>query len=299
MRLRGCVADPAAKPEGRVKRYNRKSLTLLERPVKTPSVPSLERALAILELLAASRTGLALPEIATELQLPKSSVHCLLLTLERHLYLHRNENTGRYMFGAKLFGLANMSLTGLEVRQVAAPHMRSLMERVGLTVHLAVLEQFEAVLVEKVEPAGVFKLATWLGKRMDLHSTGLGKALIAHMPEEELARQVQEHGLPRHNDNSIVSFRKLKEELARSRQLGYAIDDEEDEIGHRCIGAPIFDETGQVAAAISISGTIAQVREENSVALAKEVRETAGAVTRAFVARRSHPSRELDHPTPA
>lgn len=267
--------------------------------MKTPSVPALERGLAILELLATSRVGLALPEIAGELRLPKSSVHCLLITLERHRYLHRNESTGRYMFGSKLFSLGNMSLRGLEVRQVAAPHMRSLMARAGLTVHLAVLERYEAVLVEKVEPPGVFKLATWLGKRMDLHCTSLGKALIAHLPEEELARLVRETGLPRHNDNSIRSLRKLKEDLARSRQLGYCIDDEEDEIGHRCIGAPIFDEAGQVAAAISVSGTISQVQEENLMALAKEVKQAAEAVTRAFIERSSHPSRELDGPAPA
>jgi DNA-binding IclR family transcriptional regulator len=267
--------------------------------VKTPSVPSLERALGILELLAASRAGLTLPEIARELRLPKSSVHCLLITLERHRYLHRNEKNGRYLFGAKLFALGNMSLSGLEVREAAVPHMQSLMARTGLTVHLAVLERFEAVLVEKMEPPGVFKLATWLGKRMDLHCTSLGKALIAYVPDEELARLVRERGLPRHNDNSIVSLRKLKDELARSRQTGYAIDDEEDEIGYRCIGAPIFDEKGQVAAAISISGTIAQVGEENSTALAQDVLQTAEAATRALVECRSHSSRELRSPVPA
>src|SRR6266536_5295072 len=127
MRWPGLVAYPAVEPDRRVKRYNQRPSTFLERPMKTPSVPSLERALAILELLATSRAGLALPEIATELCLPKSSVHCLLITLERHRYLHRNQNTGRYMFGSKLFSLGNMSLSGLEVRQVAVPHMRSLM----------------------------------------------------------------------------------------------------------------------------------------------------------------------------
>jgi DNA-binding IclR family transcriptional regulator len=138
------------------------------------------------------------------------------------------------------------------------------------------------VLVEKVEPPGVFKLATWLGKRMDLHCTSVGKALIAHLSEEELARIMRETGLPRHNDNSIASLRKLKEDLARSRQLGYFIDDEEDEIGYRCIGAPIVDETGQAVAAVSISGSNAQVREDNSRALAREVIQTAADIARSL-----------------
>ena len=283
------------------RRYNQRPSKLLDRPMKTPSVPALERTLAILELLAGSRAGLTLPEIAKELQLPKSSVHCLLITLERHCYLNRNERTSRYMFGSKLFSLGNMSLSGLRVRQVAAPHMHTLMKRVGLTVHLAVLEGYEAVLVEKAEPPGLFKLATWLGKRMDVHCTGLGKALIAHVPDEVLTQLVRERGLPRHNDNSISSLKKLKEELQRTREAGYGMDDEEDEIGHRCIGAPIVDEAGQVAAAISISGTILQVREDNSPALAKEVRHAAAAISKSLAGQGFHGSRDpdaLDGPEP-
>src|SRR5512133_2205804 len=122
--------------------------------LKTPSVPALERALAILELLAASRAGVTLPEVAEKLRLPKSSVHCLLLTLERHGYLHRNEKTNRFLFGAKLFSLGNMALSGLELREVAAPFLRALMESTHLTAHLAILERHEAVLIDKAEPPG-------------------------------------------------------------------------------------------------------------------------------------------------
>lgn len=276
------------------RRYNQRLSTVLDRPMKTPSVPALERTLAILELLAGSRSGLTLPEIAKELQLPKSSVHCLLITLERHRYLNRNERTSRYTFGSKLFSLGNMSLSGLRVRQVAVPHMHTLMERAGLTVHLAVLEGYEAVLVEKAEPPGLYKLATWLGKRMDVHCTSLGKALIAHLPDDVLTQLFRERGLPRHNDNSISSLKKLKGELERTRETGYSMDDEEDEIGHRCIGAPIFDDSGQVIAAVSISGTVLQVREDNSPALAKEVRQSAAAISKALALLGSRASRDPD-----
>ena len=264
--------------------------------MKTPSVPAVERALAILELLASSRGGMTLPEVAAELRLPKSSVHCLLVTLERGRYLYRNDRTSRYTFGSRLFSLANLSLSGLQIRQCAAPHMRTLTEHTSLTTHLAILERNEAVLVEKVEPPGVYKMATWLGKRMDLHCTSLGKALISHLPEDELARVFRETGLPRHNDNSIVSLRKLKEELARSRRLGYYVDDEEDEVGYRCIGAPVFDASGQPAGAVSISGTTMEVREDNWKSLAKEVVRTAEAITRSLAQRRANAARELETP---
>jgi DNA-binding IclR family transcriptional regulator len=277
-------------------RYNKKTLRVLERPMKTPSVPALERALAILELIAGSKAGLTLPEIAKELGLPKSSVHCLLITLERRQYLHRNDRTSRYLFGSKLFSVGNRSLNGLQLRQVATRHMQALTQNSGLETHLAVLERFEAVLMEKVEPAGASKLATWLGKRMDLHCTSVGKALIARLPDEEFTRLMRETGMPRHNDNTIRSLRKLKEDLARSRQIGYYIDDEEDEIGYRCIGAPIFDETGQTLAAISISGSTTQVREDNSMALAKEVMRTADAITKQLIGQAaSQPARGLDN----
>jgi DNA-binding IclR family transcriptional regulator len=250
--------------------------------LKTPSVPALERALLIVELLAASRAGMTLAEIAHHLHLPKSSVHCLLLTLERHGYLHRHERSNRYLFGTKFFSLGNMALSGLDLRETAAPFLRALMEATRLTVHMAILERFEAVLIDKVEPPGIFKLATWLGKRMDVHCTGVGKALIAHLPDDELDLLVREQGLPRHNDNTVVSLRKLKEDLACIRKLGYSTDDEEDEVGLRCIGSPVFDRAGKVVAAASISGTTTQIREDNSQALALELKRTAAAISRAL-----------------
>lgn len=255
--------------------------------------------MAIMELLAGSRAGLTLPEIARDLDLPKSSVHCLLITLERHRYLHRNDRTSRYLFSSKLFSVANMSLGGLQLRQVAMPHMHSLAKETGLETHLAVLERYEAVLLEKVEPPGASKLAIWVGKRMDLHCTGVGKALLAHLPDEELARLMRETGMPRHNDNTIRSLRKLKEALDRSRQAGYYIDDEEDEIGYRCIGVPIFDESGQSTAAISISGSTSQVREDNFKELARHVMRTAAAITKGFLEHGANPVRELDTPRSA
>ncbi len=250
--------------------------------VKTQSVPSLDRALTILELLANSRTGLSLPELVERSGLPKSSLHCLLVTLERRGYLHRHQHTTRYMFGMKLFSLANMALSGLKLREQAAPYLRTLMEKTGLTVHMAILEHNEAVLIAKVEPPGIFRLATWIGKRMDVHCTSLGKAIIAYLPCSELDRILKEHGLPRHNDNTLASPKKLKAELAKVARLGYAIDDEEDEIGLRCAGAPIFDHENRVIASISVSGTTSQLTAENLPVLADLVKQTAASISRAL-----------------
>ncbi len=246
--------------------------------LKTKSVPALERALSILEVLAESRGGLSLSQLTARLGLPKSSTHCILLTLERRGYLRRHEGTGRYMFGFEVFGLANMALNGMELREEARPYLETLRDNTGLTVHMGILERNEAVLIEKIEPSGPLKLATWIGKRMPLHCTGVGQALVAYLPEGEIDQWIRQ-GLLRYNENTIVSSRKFKEKLALVRKLGHSYDDEEETIGLRCLGAPIRNLTGKVIAAISVAGTVAQINLQNLPALVSQVKQTAASIS--------------------
>jgi DNA-binding IclR family transcriptional regulator len=250
------------------------------RTLNTPSVPALDRALTVLELLAKSNKGLGLGELSRSLGVPRSSTHCLLVTLERRGYLERNIQTHRYLFGVKLLSLANLALSGIKLREVAAPFLQSLMRATRLTVHLGILEDGEAVLIEKVEPPGLLRLATWIGKRMDVHCTGLGKALIAYVPEEELDLLIRKHGLPRHNENTVTSVRKFKMQLAEIRSKGYAVDAEEDELGLCCVGAPVFNHASQVVASVSAAGTLSQVTQDSLHSLAEKVKKTANAISR-------------------
>jgi len=247
--------------------------------IKTQSVPAADRILTILELVGQSKRGLRLAEVAEQGSMPRSSAHCLLLTLERRGYLHRHEKSGRYMFGLKLFSLASYAINGLEVRELAAPHLAALMQQTGLTVHMAILEQHEPVLVSKVDAPGIFRLATWMGKRMDFHCTAVGKAIAAFLPEERLDELISVRGLPRHNENTIVSSRKLKLQLQQVRKCGHALDDEEEEIGLRCIGVPVFNHEARVVAAISVSGTTVQIHTDNLSMLAERVKATAAAIS--------------------
>ena len=153
------------------------------------------------------------------------------------------------------------------------------MQATGLTVHMAVLERNEAVIIEKVEAPGLLKFATWIGRRLDVNCTGVGKALIAFLPEDEFDRHIRTKGFAKHNERTITSINKLKRELARARVLGYAFDDEEDEIGVRCIGAPIFDVSTKPVAAISVAGTTGQIPAERIEALADAVKQAATAVS--------------------
>jgi DNA-binding IclR family transcriptional regulator len=250
------------------------------RATKTPSVPALQRGLAILERIANSRRGLTFAQLARFFDFPKSSVHTLVLTLEREGYLQRDDATGRYMTGRKLVHIAGMTLDGLVVRERAAPLLRTLVADTGMTAHLAVLDRHEVTVVAKVDRPGVHRIATWVGKRMDVHCTSLGKCLVAHLPDEQVDRLINDRGLLRHNEHTIVSPERLKQELARTRAIGYAVDDEEEELGGRCVGAPVWDRDGRVVAAVSVAGGIDQINADTLATIAAQVMAAAMAISK-------------------
>ncbi len=231
----------------------------------------------MLEHLAKSRNGVTLSHLTQKLQVPRSTGHALLLTFQRCGYVQRDEETGRYRLGFRLHALAKMALSGVGLRGRASPLLYQLMQNSGLTVHLAILEEGEAILIDRIEPPCAPKLATWVGKSMGLHCTAVGKALIASLPEDELANMIRKQGLMRYNDNTIGSMRRLRMACDEIQQMGYAVDDEEEEIGVRCIAAPICNSNGEVVAAISISGTKYQI--EDITVKAARVKETARALS--------------------
>ena len=243
------------------------------------SVPSVTRAMKVLELLAQSQSGLTLSDISRKLAVAKSSAHVLVRTLESLGYLKRSKTNAKFYFGLRMVGLSNMALENLDLREQAKPFLQKLMLRTGLTVHLAILEGAEAVIVDKVEAPGMLRLATWVGKRLDANSSGVGKALLAFASEENFEQNLSRRSLARYNKNTITSPEKLKRELKKVRTLGFAFENEEGEIGFRCIGVPLFDATDCAVAAISVAGTTAQIAEENVNKLASMVKQTAAQIS--------------------
>ena len=120
----------------------------------------------------------------------------------------------------------------------------------------AMLANDEAILVAKIESHRGQPIATWVGKRIDFHCTSLGKCLTAWLSEPDTERIVKKHGLIRYNENTITDWSRLQTELLAARKQGYAIDDEEEEIGVRCVGAPVFSSHGDVVAAVSVCGGV-------------------------------------------
>lgn len=245
------------------------------------SSTAVDRALAILEAIA-NREGMTNSQISRKLEIPKSSASYILRTLERRGYLRRERSSGKYRIGLHVLSLGRGVLRGLDVREAALPILRQLVERSHLTAHLAILDQGEMVYIDKVEAPGFIKMDTWVGRRMAVHSTGVGKALVAFLPEGDLDKLIKQHALKRQTAKTITVRSKFLRELERVRAQGYAVDDEENSVGARCVAAPLFDGQGKVQASIGVTGTTGQVHKADLPKIAELVKEAARKISQQF-----------------
>ncbi len=247
---------------------------------KDSSSTAVVRALAILEACAQRSDGLTNSDISRRLGMPKSSASYILRTLERRGYLRREGESGKYRLGLKVLSLGRHALAGFDIGKIALPVLRSLVDRTQLTAHLAVLDHGEAVYIEKADAPGFIKMDTWVGRRMRIHSTSVGKALVAHLPKSDVEGILHEHGLEKHTPKTITGLSKFLVELEKVRAQGYAVDDEENSVGARCLAAPVYDSLGNVEAAVGLSGTTTQIDESTLPKLAELVKEAARKISR-------------------
>jgi IclR family acetate operon transcriptional repressor len=246
----------------------------MARQVESPST-AVERTLLILEAAAQREGGLSNADFSRKLKIPKSSASYILRTLVQHGYLRRDKEDGRYRLGMKVLTLSRGALSGVDVCSVALPIMRHLVEQIHITTHLAILDHNEAVYVEKVEAQSFVKMDTWIGRRMEVHTTGVGKAILAFLDVKEQEAILRQRGLKKLTPLTITSIPKLMREFDHIRQVGYAVDDEENSLGVRCVGAPIFNAAGRIEASIASTGTITDVTRDAVPRLAEMVKEAA------------------------
>jgi DNA-binding IclR family transcriptional regulator len=242
-------------------------------------VQTIERASSILDILGQSPQGISIRELSTKIKLPKGTTHRLLSSLSYFGYVRQDSKTRNYLLGLKLVELGQLLLGQLDLRKEAEPFLRDLAERTKETVHLVFLDRNEIVYIDKVETeqnSSGLKMASRVGLRNPAHSSAVGKVLLAHFPEEELKNFIKEKGLAKRTENTIIDPTQLKDHLKSVRAQGYAIDDEENEKGIRCVAAPIYNEVGKTVAAISISGPAFRITKKViQESLKKEVIETA------------------------
>lgn len=213
----------------------------------------LAKALDVLDLLAI-RGSMSLTELCQELGQPKSSVFRYLVTLEARGYVQRSSNGDEYSLGLKLIELGRVVTSQFTVYEIALPFMRKLVDAYGETVNLAILEGGKVVYLEILEGTHSIRMAARPGQHDFAHSTAIGKAILANSPTAAVDNIVKQHGLPPRTPATITSLEKLRAELQRVNDMGYAIDDIENELSVRCVAAPIFNHHGTPIAAISVSG---------------------------------------------
>ena len=251
-------------------------------PERTDQVQSLVRALTIVNRLSDADEGVSLTEVAQQVGLSPSTAHRLLTTLEQERYVHFDAERRIWSVGMQAFMAGNAFLKTRSLVGLARPHMRRLMEESEETVNLAVEDQFAAVYLAQVECRQMMRAFARPGGRVPLHCSSVGKALLSALPDATLSKIFHRKGLPRLTVKTIHTTSALREDLARSRERGYALDDEEHAVGLRCIAAVIFDEGADPVAAVSVSGPMARISDDRIPSLAEAVRRGADAITAQF-----------------
>lgn len=216
--------------------------------------PALQRSFDILELFLDGRDSVSAPEVVEELGLPRTTVHELLHTLTSRQYLHRHpEVPGRYQLGMQLFRLGSAYSDRLDVPKLGQRIAREVVQECNETSHVAVLDGRHIVYVAKVDSSRAVRMVSSLGRRLPAHCTALGKVLLAHLPQEELARRLEGEHLEVLSKRSITELPVLLDELSRVRERGWAVEECEANPDVCCVAAPVRDRAGQVVAALSAS----------------------------------------------
>ena len=224
-------------------------------------IKSLKKALDVLNCFVVKPTW-GVTEISERLGLNKSNVHDILTTLKAMDYLERDAETDRYKLGMQIFALNRAMGDTFSIIKIAQPYMQEVANITDERVYLAIPHEGEVVYLEASYPAESINLMrSILGERAEMHCTGIGKAMLSNLPEEDIAKYL-EKTLSAYTEETITDSEVLKKELEITRQRGYAIDNMEHEFGVKCVALPIFDKSRKLYAAMSVSGLAPHFTDE-------------------------------------
>ncbi|MEW5953204.1 MAG: IclR family transcriptional regulator [Bacillota bacterium] len=228
-----------------------------DRRVKT--VQAVDRSLAILEALARHGGPVSLTVLSNKLGLNISTVHRLLNTLIVAGFVEQEPNQGRYRLGLKAFEVGNAALYNLDIRSIAKPYLKELVDKCNETANLSILDRGDVVYIDQVESSNIVKMFAKPGTRGPSYCTGSGKVMLAFLTPHELDKTMREIKFFKHTENTITDPRQLKKELEKIHQQGYSVDQGELEEGVQCVAAPIRNHEGKCIAAVSISGPASRI----------------------------------------
>ena len=235
------------------------------------------KVVAVVEALSEERRITA---ISRSTGLPVSTVHRILQELVQVGWVREDDDRG-YLFGPRLLGLAGRAGDHTTLTRIAGPYLAELCEITGHAVHFAVRSGDEVVYIDKLEGSRAYRMRSRIGLAIPLHCTAIGKALLARLPTDEVRAIAARAGLPARTTHTITSPDQLVAHLAGIRQRGYSIDDEENELQIRCVGAAVSDHARPIGG-ISLSMLAFELTEESLQQVAPLVVRAAGSITAAL-----------------
>jgi IclR family KDG regulon transcriptional repressor len=248
--------------------------------VKNPKtrLSSVANAIRLVRAFSEQENEIGISNLARRLGLGKSTVHRLATTLVREDFLEKNPDTGAYRLGLALFELGTLVRRKMNFANEARPFLKSLMEKTGETVHLAVLDHASVLYINTIASRQAIRMSSDVGARAPSHCTSEGKVLLAYQPGD-VVDAILAAGLVSRTPKTITRAQALREELRLVSSRGYAIDDEETESGLRSVAAPIRNHAGEVVAAISIAGPVQRVSKKVLQSYLPEVCAAASAIS--------------------
>lgn len=216
------------------------------------TLQTVDRALQLLEVIAEHPEGISPKDLEGLLELNKVTVHRLLATLENRGFVERIG--GNYRIGLKVIELSSMKLNNVELKTEAVPYLRQLVNQLGLPVQMAILDDLEAIFIEKIQSVNTFRMYSQIGKRIPLYSSGVGKILLLQKKDEDILYKLSKIDFKKFTNTTLTSPEEVLGEIREARKNGYAIDNEEHEEGIFCIAVPIYDYMGKIIAALSVGG---------------------------------------------
>jgi IclR family acetate operon transcriptional repressor len=244
------------------------------------SVQAIDRGLAVLSVIAAA-DGLTLTDLAQRVGLAPSTAHRILASLQAHRFVQHDEQRGLWLIGVGAFEVGTAFLRNRRLAGIGRIVMHDLMERTGETVNLGIEDNGEVVFISQVESHVALRAFFRAGSRAAVHASGVGKALLAHMSEERVKQILHKRGLAKFTDHTLVAPADLDlyRQLGEVRRRGWATDDEERNLGMRCVAAPIFNEYGEAIAAVSVSGPTVRMTPERAAEFGPQVARAAQEIT--------------------
>lgn len=244
------------------------------------TINSLDRGLRILLILGQNAAPLGLNEVSRRLEIDKSTTHRIMSTLCGQGFVEQDPESRKYLLGLRVIEVAALKLRTINLLKVARPPIQTLVSQSRETVHVAVQSDGEVMYLDSEQYAGVITVNTTIGGRAPMHSSAVGKALLSGMTAEDVDRVLAIKGLQRYTEKTIVDPRELHLHLQQCHERGYALDDEETDLGVRCLAAPVLDHRGSAVAAVGISGPAQRMSFERIPILAHLVKECATTISR-------------------